>query len=135
MKIVKNLSLILLVAVALIGCSKDDNGGDSASLVGTWKLTNATWNGQPDLDDCDLKTTAVISETTIKTTEYYGIDCMDSETYEVNYTRNGNTLTITAFGMTSTSEITTLTASTLVVTETEEYEGETDVYVTTFARQ
>lgn len=132
MKIVKSLSLILLMAVVLIGCSKDDNGGDSASLVGTWKLTAATWNGQPDLDDCDLKTIVVFSATTIKTTSYDGVDCMDAETFESNYTRSGNTLTISYQGMEiSTAEITTLTATTLVVTETDE-EG---VFVTTFARQ
>ncbi|SDW38760.1 lipocalin-like domain-containing protein [Aequorivita viscosa] len=132
MKIVKNLSLILLVAVALIGCSKDDNGGDSASLVGTWKLTAATWNGQPDLEECDLKTTVVFTETTMTTTDYYGTDCMSSESFTVDYTRSGNTLKFSILGAeVDSAEITTLTASTLVVTDTDDG----DVYVTTFARQ
>lgn len=132
MKIVKTLSLILLMAVVLVGCSKDDNGGDSASLVGTWKLTASTWNGVSDLEDCDLKSTAVFTETKIKTTEYYGTDCMESEIMESDYTRSGNTLTIKFEGYTvATVEITTLTATTLVITDADE-DG---VLVTTFARQ
>lgn len=133
MRIVKSLSLILLMTVALIGCSKDDNGKDvSASLVGTWKLTAATWNGQSDLEECDLKSTVVFTETTMTTTDYSGTDCMTSESFTVDYTRSGNTLKFSILGVEiDSSEITTLTASTLVVTDTDDG----DVYVTTFARQ
>ena len=45
---IKRLGLIALSVVMLMGCSSDDDGGSddtSADLVGTWRITSLTYNG------------------------------------------------------------------------------------------
>ena len=121
MKYVKKLSLIFLMAVVLIGCSKDDDKSDSASLIGTWKATAEKLNGQPIiLDACDLKTTVTFTTTTIKVVGFDGDNC--EERYEMagTYTRNGNTLNLSMEGETMAVEITKLTATTLIIKSNDE---------------
>ena len=132
MELMKTLSLFLLMAVVLVGCSKDDDSSDSASFTGTWKLTAEKYNGMNEvLDECDLKTTLVIDATTVQVTEYFGENCEETSEYTGNYTRNGNTITLVMFGLTDTAEITTLTNTTLEITSVDEG----DVFVSTYARQ
>jgi|SRR5690554_5989948 len=131
MRLIKNLSIALLAVVVLAGCMKDDVK-DIAFIYGTWKLTDSTLDGQPDLEECDLKTIFVFTADKLKTTNYYGDDCRESEITDADYTRNGNTLTIKYQGTAiATAEITKLSKTTLILTERDE-EG---VAVTTFARQ
>jgi|SRR5690554_1863981 len=132
MKLMKTLSLFLLMAVLLVGCSKDDDSSESASLIGTWKLTAEKLNGvNEDLDACDLKTTLVFSAATLKFTAYFGENCEESFEETGDYTRNGNTITIVFEDETQSVEITKLTNTTLEVTD----EDEGEVFVSIFTRQ
>jgi len=121
------------MAVVLIGCSKDDNGGDtSASLIGTWKLTAEKMNGTAlELDVCDLRSTVMFTATTFKTMEYEGDNCATVTEIDGTYTLNGTTLKITNINGVETLEVSKLTATIFETTETDEG----DVYVTTFTRQ
>lgn len=115
----------------MIGCSKDDDKGSSASLVGTWKLTAEKYNGVPEvLDTCELKSTVTFTSTTFKAVDYDGENCDESYELEGTYTKNGNTLKIvTVFG-TETVEISKLNNTTLEFTEVDG----TDTSVITYTK-
>ena len=105
------------MTAVLMGCSKsDDNGGDNASLVGTWKFTAHKIDGTPQvLNACDIKNTAIFTETTW-TTIYFSGDGPDCEEMQVEspYTRNGDVITAGNISV----QISKLTTTTLVTQAT-----------------
>lgn len=133
MKFLKNLSLVLLVTVLLVGCSKDDDKGTTATLLGTWKLTSSTLNGVPEvLDVCELKSTVKFTETSVIIKNYDGENCEELFEIEGGYIRNGNSLTLTYLGEPiMEGEILELSVTTLKIKEQDE-DGE---MVTTLTRQ
>ena len=139
MKIVKFLSIIFLMTIVLLGCSKsDDDDEENNSLVGTWKLTAEKVDGiSQDLTSCELQNTLIFTATTIRTIEYMGENC--SETFEMNGTYNSNNSTLNmSFDLGGTIiqksvEIITLNATALVTKDVDAEDGE--ITIDTFARQ
>ncbi len=140
MRILKNFALILLTTIVLVGCSKDDskNEDSAASLIGTWKWTAETIDGENrELDDCVLRSTATYTATTIKHLLYFGVICEQVSELTGTYTRNGNILN-TSIDMggviiETSIEITKLTSTTLETKVVDEDNGK--IIVDTFTRQ
>lgn len=117
MKLLKSLSLTLLMAVVFIGCNKDDDKESSASLIGTWKLTAIKIDGQNEvLDACELENRVIFTSTTVKVKGYEGDTCEEYYEDEGTYSRNGNMLTVRFGDDVNTVEITKLTHTTLEIT-------------------
>jgi hypothetical protein len=134
---------IILLAVALVSlatitsCSKDD---DSASLQGKWVVLKygVLVNGEevledviPDDDGCQQDYTQITANSSI----YYefadfGSGCEEIIGDPVPYTRDGNILTSSD----GTSEIKSLTGSTLKVYNVYDFEGTTETYITVLKR-
>jgi hypothetical protein len=135
MKILKRVLTLSLLLITIISCSSDDNStteDNQANIIGTWKLSSSSTNGVADtLDACDLQTTLVITSNQITITEYWGDNCMETDTYSISYTISGENITISESGVSYTSEITTLTSTTLSIKDVDEG----DVYTETYTRQ
>lgn len=126
----KNLALLFVAALAIgtTSCNKDDDSS-SASLEGKWEYSRegGIIQGQEVLTDyvhtagC-AKDFSQISATTIVDHDFFGDDCLES-TYTLNYTRNGNTITITEGGEVFTATILQLDNSTLKIKGEEITEG------------
>ena len=133
MKNLKRLFVLSLLLITGIACSDDDDTtteDNQAKIIGTWKLTSSSYNGEfEEIDDCDE--ILVISSTQVTITEKWGVNCEESETDSLGYTISGNTITITEDGYSYVSEIVTLTNTTLSVKD----EDEGDVYIETYTRQ
>ncbi|QAA82833.1 hypothetical protein EI546_14395 [Aequorivita sp. H23M31] len=122
MKLLKNLSLALLLTVLLVGCSKNDDD-NSASLIGSWKITSQKLNNVTlPLDACELKSVITFDSKYITIKDYYGDDCENFDTEALPYTRNGNNLTVGIGEEMETVKILTLSQSTLEIeTRDEEF--------------
>ena len=132
---------LVLLAISLgtifSSCSNDD---ESASLIGKWEYFKegvATTTGQEFLTDYEhtsgcAKDFSLITATTIQDYSYFGSSC-EEEIFSTPYTRNGNTITITADGETFTSQIKTLNANTLKIYFVDP-EFPEDIEVTVFKR-
>ena len=138
MKHLKKLFVLTCIAITTFACSSDDDNTDNltaenqAKLIGIWKQTSATENGNNiSLDACELLFTLAITTSQITTTDYYDVDCAMVDTFTINYSINGNTVSITDGNDTYTSEITTLNETTLTL---KEVEG-SDVYTDTYTKQ
>ncbi len=126
----KKLAFLFVAALAIgtTSCSKDDDSS-SASLEGKWEYTKdgGIIQGQEILTDyvhaagC-AKDFTQISSTTIVDHEFFGDDCLES-TYTLNYTRNGNTITITEGTEVFTGTILQLDNTTLKIKGEEITEG------------
>ena len=126
----KNLALLFVAALAIgtTSCNKDDDSS-SASLEGKWEYSRegGIIQGQEVLTNyvhetgC-AKDFAQISSTSIVDHEFSGSDCLE-ETYTLNYTRNGNTITITEGGEVFTATILQLDNTTLKIKGEEITEG------------
>lgn len=144
-KTFKKLYAITFICIVAFACSSDDDNSDAtvdnqAKLIGTWKFTSSTTNGEADTDYyiCDFEETYVISASSI-TNNYYadpsgedGSDCQLDGTYAFNYSINGNTLSDDEG---YSQEIITLNNTTLILEDTETYEGTTYVYTETYTKQ
>jgi len=145
MKIFKKLYAITFIFIVAIACSSDDdNSGtteeNQAKIIGTWKFTSSTTNGETDTDlyICDFEETFEFNATSI-TINFYedpsgedGSNCQLDETYTFNYTINGSTISNDEG---NTQEIITLNDTTLRFEETETYEGTTYIYTETYTKQ
>ena len=134
---------IILLAVALVSlatitsCSKDD---DSASLQGKWELLKfgTLVNGQEVLEDVTLDPDGCEQDYVLITatnTIFYSFDDFGSGCEEfigdpVPYTRDGNIITSSD----GTSEIKSLTGSTLKIYSVENFGGTTTTYITVLKR-
>ncbi|MDN3724375.1 lipocalin family protein [Aequorivita sp. SDUM287046] len=132
MKVLKQLTLLLLLTTVFIGCNKDDDDNNEPTLFDSWKITSAKNNNLPEeLDACDLKFTITFTETNMSFNEYYGENCDSNYGYTMAYTRNGNTLIVGTGSDAESMEITKLTDTTLEITDVDG----TDIYVETYTRQ
>ncbi|WNH08138.1 lipocalin family protein [Thalassobellus suaedae] len=135
MKNLKRLLTLSLLLITIMACSSDDSStteDNQANIIGTWKLSSSSTNGVVDsLDACDLQTTLEIASSQIDITEYWGDNCVESDTYSISYTVSGKNLTISESGFSYTSEITTLTSTTLSIKDVDEG----DVYIETYTRK
>ena len=140
--------LVLFVSVLALGltsCSKDDDGGSSASLEGKWEYSKdgMSVNGNEALLDYDHsencpKDYMQITATTVVDHYFYndGTPECDEEIDSSTYTRDGNTLSVTVDGTTYTGEILQLDGSTLkIATEEEEVQGQNVRYITVYTRR
>ena len=134
---------IILLAVALVSlatitsCSKDD---DSASLQGKWVdfKTGTLVNGQevledviPDDDGCNQDYIQITANSVIiHEFEDLGSGCEELTDDPIPYTRDGNILTLDG----QTSEIKSLTGSTLKIYSVFDLGGVTQTYITVLKR-
>lgn len=145
MKILKRLILVAFISTLAFACNKDDDDGGnnsdtSGSLIGTWKYTSSAENGVTYTGNyiCDFEETYVISATSIANSYYWdpsgddGSDCQLEGTYTTDYSRNGNTLT---YDEGYSQEIKTLNGTTLVLEDSDTFEGVTIIYTETYTRQ
>lgn len=123
----KKLILLFVAIVSLssiTSCSKDDDS--DASLIGKWEYSKEGFsaNGQEVLTDyehtqgCSKDYIQITASTVTDHTFYNDGDCTE-DTSTVNYSRNGNTLTVGTGSDSSVVQIVTLTGSTLKVTYTD----------------
>lgn len=121
---------IILLFVAIISlttissCSNDDD--NEASLIGKWEYSKegVSSNGQEILTDYEhtdgcSKDYIQITATTVSDHSFYDEGGCTEETFTVNYTRSGNTLTVGTGSDSSTAQIATLTDTTLKITYTD----------------
>ncbi|MEH6536387.1 MAG: lipocalin family protein [Psychroserpens sp.] len=134
----KKLFVLTFIVITAFACSNDDDNSDDttaqnqANIIGIWKWVSSTENGTDiPLDECEILFTLTITSAQVTSTDFYGVDCTMVDTFTVDYTINGNTVSITEEGETYTSEITTLNSTTLTI---KEVDG-SDVYTDTYTRQ
>lgn len=141
MKEIKNFVVLFVVAtMVLFSCDKKDD--DAASIVGKWQYAKegTIVNGSEVLVDynhtpgCSKDYIEVIDGGVLKDVYYdsNGAGGCDETIDTAAWTRNGNTLTVTAFGESSTVEISELTQTTLKVKYTDPSDG--TMYVTVHTR-
>ncbi|WP_378183994.1 lipocalin family protein [Aquimarina sp. SS2-1] len=143
MKIVKFfLASLILLSFA---CSSDDDSTtnsliDGDLLIGTWQLTASVSNGEIiELDECDLQNTLEFTETgalnaTVNNSSVTidgSLICQASLTLTLDYTLQGNLLTIQTGTDANIGTIVTLTETTLILEFSyEETDGTDTVLVT-----
>lgn len=122
------LLFVAVLAVGVSSCSKDDDSS-GAALEGKWEYTKdgGIIQGQEVLTNYEhtegcAKDYIQITSTTVTEHNFWGSEC-EEETYVDNYTRNGNTLTITVEGETYTATILQLDNNTLKIKGQEMTEG------------
>lgn len=143
-KIFKIFYVAAFLSIVAFACSSDDDSGSTddnqAKIIGTWKFTASTTNGETDTDNwiCDFEETYEFSTSTITIKYYYdpsgenGSDCQLDGMHTVNYDIDGNTIS----GEEGDSvEIITLNNTTLILEETETYDGTTYIYTETYTKQ
>lgn len=141
MKTLKNVFVLTLILVATLSCKKDDK--DDASIVGKWKFTTQTLNGETnsELFICDFLTTLEFDEETVKSEDYSdpsgddGSNCVLDFELTSDYSIDGDHLTVVFEGTTVTVEIDKLSSTTLKIKSEDNGSGEVDVFVTTYTRQ
>jgi hypothetical protein len=138
MKHLKKLVLLTFVVLTGFACSSDDDSSGSttaenkAKIIGTWLWTASSENGEDyPLTGCDLMYKLEFNSSQVTETDFYGVDCADSESFTYNYDISGNTITVTVEGETFSSKITTLNSTTLTIKDTED----DDVYIETYTKQ
>lgn len=134
MKTLKTFLIVTFISCITFSCSSDDDSTIIASdLIGTWLLTASDGEAIPS-DACDI--TAVITSTTITSTEFYGENCDMSDSFTpVTYTINGNIISIVNNQSDDITTITTLNSTTLTIRSTGTDDGEAYVDIETYTRQ
>lgn len=90
-RIIKNLTLLICLSVAMISCGKDNSINSSGSIVGTWKYceTELLFNGKST--SCTVIYKEDLDWTITFTIDGLMID--DGETFNYIYSPKSNTLT------------------------------------------
>jgi hypothetical protein len=120
--------ILLFVAIvslsSITSCSNDDDS--DASLIGKWQYTKEgiSANGQEALTDYEhaegcTKDYIQITATTVTDHTFYNDGDCTEDTFTVNYSRNGSTLTVGTGSDASVAQIATLTDTTLKITYTD----------------
>ena len=131
-----------IAALTFVSCS-DDDGGSSAPLEGKWYYSEegVSANGQEVLQDyvdhqegCEKDYIEFVEGGVFKDVDFYNTDC-DTYMDETTWSRSGNTLTIGTGEDAETGTIATLNGSTLKLTVTETFEGQTFNYVEVYTRE
>lgn len=140
----KKLFVLFVFAASamFVSCSSDDdNGGNEEKIIGKWEFTQegTIVDGQEILlpyeneaPQCGKDSIEFNTDNSVINVFYFldfNDEC-DSETETGIYSISENTLTITTGGESAVVEIITLNNSTLKVQVTEEFEGETFVFIT-----
>lgn len=140
-KITNSIILVLLVALLLPSCSKDEDGPDlSGDISGSWEYFQlGRRNGSAESlvpyqhqQGCN-KDNVVFSASGTITTFFYDLGC-ELFTDNGTYTRNGANLVITESSETRSLEIKELTSTTLKVYETYTEDGLTITEITVFKK-
>ena len=136
--------LVLFAALLVLGatsCSKDDDNNQSAELAGKWEFAQegSILMGQEVLTPYEheegcAKDFVMITSNTVAEHTFNGSNCIEDIDIE-SYTRNGNILTSVVDGQTITLEIVSLNNEFLKVKRTENYAGQTFVFVSVFVRK
>ncbi len=146
MKIFKKLYVITFISIVAFACSSDDDNGsgtteeNQAKLIGTWKFTSSTTNGEADTDYyiCDFEETYEINATSITIIFYAdpsgqdGSNCELDGTFSFDYFINSDTISDDEG---SSIKILTLNDTTFRFEETEIDEGITYTYTETYSKQ
>lgn len=142
MKKFKQLVLLFLVAsVTLVSCNKNDDNEEEvpvATIEGKWEYTQETNDaGQlvayEHTAGCNKDYVEIIAGGTIKDVSFYKNstgNCVE-DSFTANWSRNGNVITVTSNGISSTAEIMELTNTTLKV---KTVDG-SDTYITVHTRR
>ncbi|MGF1556352.1 lipocalin family protein [Paucihalobacter sp.] len=140
---------ILLPIVTLIiftSCSSDDdNGGNQASIIGAWEYSQegTIIGGQEVLEPYDHEAPECGNDfiefsangTAVETYFFLNMDSQcETEAFTFSYEVNGQQITINDDDEVITAEILTLSNTTLKVRTTEEFGGETFVYIVLLTR-
>ncbi|MFD2914849.1 lipocalin-like domain-containing protein [Psychroserpens luteus] len=135
MKTIKNVCIIAFISIATFACSSDDDssgdttGDNQAKIIGSWRYTSSTTNGEADtLNDCDLMDTATFTTSQVTFAYFEGVNCEDTGSESVNYTINGNNILLSLNNETFTSEILTLNSTTLTLKDSDGGDVYTDTY-------
>jgi len=137
MKIIKKLFVITFISIAAFSCSSDDSDDsdmteeNQAKIIGTWKFQSSTTDGVTDTDNdpCLTFLTITFTSSQITTVDVYGDNCDMFETYVNAYSINGNDISINDEGDIYTSEILTLSNSTLTIEDAEDNIVYTQTYI------
>ncbi len=144
MKTFKTFYVIAFISIVAFACSSDDDSSSTqenqAKLVGTWKFTSSTTNGEVDTDNyiCDFEETYAINSTTVTISFYEdpseenGPNCQFVDSFTFDYDINGDILSDDEG---NSIKILTLNNTTLIFEETESYEGTTYTYTETYTKQ
>ena len=135
----------LAMGLALNSCSSDDDkSNNDASIVGKWNFAtekyyinnNLEYQGPYEENEpgCAPDFLQIFDAGSVDQGDYSGADC----TLDISsgyYTRSGNTLTLVEdLGNMVTFEIVSVTSNTLVLKNTYEYDGDTEVSEITFSK-
>ena len=129
----KKLFLLLsFVAVSLTSCSNDDDSSSSvavneANLMKKWYYVSYEVAGQTipydnfacAKDYTEFKANGVLEEYTV-----YSCDPIDADTDTGTWSLSGNTISGTIFGETVTGTVSSLTATTLQITDTFDFDDD-----------
>ena len=139
MKIFKIILLAVVTTCLTFSCSNDDdNGGDSDSIIGTWKWTSSSVNGVNDpLTECHLLNTFTFTSTAYSAVEHKsGSAPCTANDYNGTYTISGIILTWDVNSNDpDVDEIQTLNSTSLVLKKEENDGNSTFVYLDTYTRQ
>lgn len=143
-KIITILTIVTLVVFT--SCSSDDdNGGNQASIVGAWEYSQegTIIGGQEVLEPYDHGAPECGNDfiefnangTAIETYFFSNMDSIcETETFTFSYEVNGQQITIDIDDEIINAEILTLNNTTLKIRTTEEFGGETFVYIVVLTR-
>lgn len=128
MKKLKVLFLSLLALTTIVSCSKDDDNDSSTSelIEGIWQLTKEgetvkTLEAVENEGNCGTTTVVFKSDKTFTITNYYFFETCQQYRGSGTWEKTGNTLKITdEEGEISQTSIVELTASTLIVDDSDE---------------
>jgi len=147
------LFLVLTTTILISACSSDDNDASSgieiteANLLGKWKLTSTTENGNSlNLDKCELLYTIILSKNDQGENRASYIEAIQQgdsceESTSVDYIwliTSGNILntqTLVEGSDQGTEKIVELTANTLVLESLETEGSEEFIYVDSYTKQ
>lgn len=139
----KKLFVLFVFAASamFVSCSSDDdNGGNEEKIIGKWEFTQdgTIVDGQEILvpyeneaPECGKDFVEFRTNNTARQVEFFldfNEEC-DSDTVNATYSISGKNITITSGGETGTLEILTLNNTTLKIKSTEEFGGETFIFI------
>tara|TARA_R110002072_G_scaffold117281_3_gene248167 strand:- start:387 stop:827 length:441 start_codon:yes stop_codon:yes gene_type:complete len=139
----KKLFVLFVFAASamFVSCSSDDdNGGNEEKIIGKWEFTQegTIVDGQEvllpyenDAPECGKDFIDFKADNTVQSVIFFldfNEEC-DSETDTGTYSVSGKNITLTTGGETVVAEIVTLNNTTLKVKVTEEFGGETFIFI------
>ncbi|GEQ86133.1 hypothetical protein ULMS_16410 [Patiriisocius marinistellae] len=121
MKNLKKITAILLLCLAVVSCSSDDEGTQEPTnedlVIGLWQIQSSTQDGNPvTLGSCDLLSTIRFTESGMFTQTFYtGTNCSTVTPQTGSYTLEGDNITVNQGSSATIIRIVTLNESNLSV--------------------